>query len=308
MTRSFAAVFPGQGSQAVGMARDFYDNSDAAREVLDRAEAVLPGLIGLMFEGPADELQLTVNQQPALVAAGMAAFAAWTEAGGPMPAFAAGHSLGEFTALCASGVLELEDALRLVRRRGELMQEAVEAGGGAMAAVLRLSPEDITAALGEIPGTVEIANLNSPAQTVISGDAQAVTAATEALKALGGRVIPLKVSAPFHCSLMAPAAESFGAVLKDTAFAAASFPVISNVTAREHEPRTIAARLREQVTGTVRWTETMQLLGERGIRTFSEFGSGNVLTGLAGRILKDATALAVTDTESLAAALKEVNP
>src|SRR5690606_2657159 len=160
---SFAALFPGQNSQVIGMARDFHSHSPAARLVLDEAEAVLPGLLGLMWEGPEEQLKLTANQQPALVAAGVAAWAAWLEAGGPKPALAAGHSLGEFTALVASGSLTLESALRLVRRRGELMQEAVQAGGGAMAAVMKLDPVQIREALDQVEGIVEIANLNSPA-------------------------------------------------------------------------------------------------------------------------------------------------
>lgn len=304
---SFAALFPGQGSQSIGMARDFFDSSPAARAVLEEAEATLPGLLDLMFEGPLESLTLTANQQPALVAAGMAAWAAWREAGGPAPAFAAGHSLGEFTALCASGVLELSDTLRLVRRRGELMQEAVPAGAGAMAAVMKLDPGQIRDALAKIDGTVEIANLNSPAQTVISGAAVAVTEAATVLKELGGRVIPLKVSAPFHCSLMQPAADGLADILAQTSFSAGSFPVLSNVTAAPHEAEHIATRLTEQVTGSVRWTESLEWLAAAGISSFTEFGSGQVLTGLVGRTLEGAAARAVTDMTSLSAALTEVS-
>lgn len=304
---SFAALFPGQGSQSIGMARDFFDSSPAARAVLEEAEATLPGLLDLMFEGPLESLTLTANQQPALVAAGMAAWAAWREAGGPAPAFAAGHSLGEFTALCASGVLELSDTLRLVRRRGELMQEAVPAGAGAMAAVMKLDPGQIRDALAKIDGTVEIANLNSPAQTVISGAAVAVTEAATVLKELGGRVIPLKVSAPFHCSLMQPAADGLADILAQTSFRPGSFPVLSNVTATPHEPEHIATRLTEQVTGSVRWTESLEWLAAAGISSFTEFGSGQVLTGLVGRTLEGAAARAVTDMTSLSAALTEVS-
>lgn len=304
---SFAALFPGQGSQSIGMARDFYDSSRAARAVLEQADATLPDLLGLMFDGPLETLTLTANQQPALVAAGMAAWAAWREAGGPAPAFAAGHSLGEFTALCASGVLELSDVLRLVRRRGELMQEAVPAGAGAMAAVMKLDPQQIADALGQVDGTVEIANLNSPAQTVISGAAEAVNEAAALLKELGGRVIPLKVSAPFHCSLMQPAADGLAAVLAGTDFRNGDFPVLSNVTAAPHEPEHVARRLTEQVTGAVRWTDSLERLAAEGISSFVEFGSGQVLTGLVGRTLEGAAARAVTDMASLNAALTEVN-
>lgn len=303
---SFAALFPGQNSQVIGMARDFHSHSPAARLVLDEAEAVLPGLLGLMWEGPEEQLKLTANQQPALVAAGVAAWAAWLEAGGPKPALAAGHSLGEFTALVASGSLTLESALRLVRRRGELMQEAVQAGGGAMAAVMKLDPVQIREALDQVEGIVEIANLNSPAQTVISGEEQAVVAAGAALKQLGGRVIPLKVSAPFHCSLMQPAADQLAPLLDETEFRAGDFPVISNVTAQPHLAGGEAGLLTRQVTGTVRWVETQELLAGAGISRFVEFGSGQVLTGLVGRTLSDAAAWAVTDMASLQAALAEV--
>lgn len=300
----FAALFPGQGSQAIGMARDFYDSSDAARTVLDEAETTLPGLLELMFSGPDDDLKLTANQQPALVAAGMAAWAAWQEAGGPAPQVAAGHSLGEFTALCASGAVSFSDTLKLVRRRGELMQEAVSAGGGAMAAVMKLEPAQIREVLGQVSGTVEIANLNSPAQTVISGEEAAVAEAAEKIKELRGRVIPLKVSAPFHCSLMQSAADRLAPLLIATDFTEGSFPVLSNVTAREHEASSIAGRLTEQVTSTVRWTETQEYLNEQGVTRFVEFGSGQVLTGLVGRTLSDVSAVAVTDMASLQAAIQ----
>lgn len=302
----FAALFPGQGSQAIGMARDLFEGSAAARKVLEEAEATLPGLLGLMFEGPLDELTLTANQQPALVAAGAAAWAAWRERGGPQPFAAAGHSLGEFTALHASGALELTDALRLVRQRGSFMQEAVAPGAGAMAAVMRLDPEEIRAVLADSSGTVELANLNSPAQTVISGEADAVEAAAAKLKEQGGRVIPLKVSAPFHCSLMQPAAAQLKPLLEATDFSGPVFPVYSNVTAKPHEPGAIARRLEEQVTSAVRWTETLSRLHAAGVTMTIEFGSGQVLTGLTGRTLKDVQALAVNDLASLQAALDEV--
>lgn len=302
----FAALFPGQNSQAVGMARALAEASGAAAAVLDEAEKTLPGLVELMFHGPEDQLKLTANQQPALVAAGAAAFAAWREAGGRLPDIAAGHSLGEFTALVAAGALELADALELVRRRGELMQEAVPAGVGAMAAVLKLDADAIRNVLAGVSGIVEIANLNSPGQTVISGEAAAVEAAGVALKAAGGRVIALNVSAPFHCSLMQPAADAFAPLLRETSFGKPAFPVISNVTARAAAPDELAGLLTQQVTGTVRWTETLENLAQAGVTTFVEFGSGAVLTGLVGRTLEGVEAMAVTDPDELERALGKV--
>lgn len=303
---SVAALFPGQGSQQVGMGRAFYDASAAARRVLDEAERALPGLLALMWEGPEDTLRLTENQQPALVAAGAAAYAAYRESGGPAPSFAAGHSLGEYTAHVAAGSLEIGDAVTLVRKRGQYMQAAVPAGDGAMAAVVKLGADEIAAALLRIEGgVVEVANLNAPGQTVISGSAQAVVDASSALKALGGRVIPLKVSAPFHCSLMAPAAERLARDLADVRFARPDFGIVCNVTAELLPGEgAAAATLTEQVTAPVRWVECVERLASLGATRFLEFGSGQVLTGLVGRILPDADAHAIDDPASLAAAME----
>ncbi|MFO7545414.1 MAG: ACP S-malonyltransferase [Trueperaceae bacterium] len=305
---SIAALFPGQGSQNVGMGREFYLASAAAKRVLDDAERALPGLLTLMWEGPEEALRLTENQQPALVAAGAAAYAAYLEAGGPEPSFAAGHSLGEYTAHVAAGSLEIGDAVALVRKRGQYMQAAVPAGEGAMAAVLKLGADEIASTLKRLDdgeGVVEVANLNAPGQTVISGSAQAVASASAALKALGGRVIPLKVSAPFHCSLMAPAAQRLRRDLATVRFARPSFGIVCNVTA-ELLPDEGAAlsTLTEQVTAPVRWVECVERLAALGATRFLEFGSGQVLTGLLGRILSEADAHAITDTASLAAALQ----
>lgn len=299
-----AALFPGQNSQALGMAKDFYDNSPAAREVLNRAAATLPGLLELMFTGPEDVLKRTANQQPALVAAGAAAFAAYQEAGGAAPSYAAGHSLGEYTAHVAAGSLALEDALRLVKKRGEYMQSAVPEGVGAMAAVLKLAPEAVAAACEATAGVVEVANLNAPGQTVISGEAAAVAAASARLKDEGARVIPLKVSAPFHCSLMRAAAERLAPELARSAFKKPKFAIVCNVTAEVLEGIEQApALLEQQVTAPVRWLETVQRLEASGVRRYLEFGSGAVLTGLVGRILENPDARAVTDMASLREAL-----
>ena len=298
------AVFPGQGSQRVGMARGFYAASPAARAVLDAAEAALPGLLSLMWEGPEEELRLTANQQPALVAAGATAYAAWLEAGGETPAFAAGHSLGEYTALVAAGSLDVADAVRLVRARGTYTQEAVPAGQGAMAAVLKVEAAVVEAALREAreAGVVEVANYNAPGQTVISGHAAAVARAGALLKERGARAVPLKVSAPFHCSLMAPAAERLAADLARVPFREPAFPVVANVTARPL-PAAAAAPglLAEQVTGSVRWVETLRwLAAEAGPDArFVELGAGEVLTGLIARTLPGAQAAAVEDPEGL---------
>ena len=299
-----AALFPGQGSQAVGMGRDLYRRSAAAKEVLDQAEAALPGLLELMFDGPSEELQLTANQQPALVAAGAAAFAAFLDAGGTRPSYAAGHSLGEFTAHVATGALALGDAVQLVRKRGEYMQRAVPEGQGAMAAILKVTPDVVEAACAETEGVVEVANYNAPGQTVISGAAGPVAAASERLKEQGARAIPLKVSAPFHCSLMQPAADALTADLAAVTFHPPPYPIVCNVTADvlasvDHAPSLLA----QQVTSAVRWTESVQRLASLGVTRWIEFGSGKVLSGLVGRILEAPSIHAVVDADSLAEAI-----
>lgn len=295
-----AALFPGQGSQEIGMGKALYEGSRAAREALDRAEATLPGLLRRMWEGPEEELKLTANQQPALLAVGYAAFQAYLEMGGALPSFAAGHSLGEWTAHVAAGTLSLEDGLRLVRKRGEYMQEAVPVGAGAMAAVLKLPAQTIQELTAGIVG-VEIANYNSPEQTVISGTAEGVAQAAEVLKNHRARVIPLPVSAPFHSSLMRPARERLARDLAQVELHTPQFPVYSNVLAQpETRPAVIRELLLEQITHAVRWVEILQHLKERGVKVYLEFGSGKVLTGLVGRTLEGVEARALTNPQEIA--------
>ncbi len=286
------------------MARDLYDGSEVARRVLDEAEAALPGLLDLMWRGPEDALKLTANQQPALVAAGAAAFAAYVEAGGERPAYAAGHSLGEFTAHVAAGSLALRDSVQLVRKRGEYMQEAVPAGQGAMAAVMKTDRAHVERVCAETEGVVEIANLNAPEQTVISGEAGAVGTAGERLRAEGARVVTLNVSAPFHCSLMRPAAVALAGDLRRVQFGRPQFSIICNVTADVlRGVGEVPELLERQVTAPVRRVETLERLGGLGVTRFVEFGSGSVLTGLVKRTLKGASAVVVTDMQSLKEAL-----
>lgn len=299
-----AALFPGQGSQAIGMARDFYRQSAAAKQVLDDSEAAIPGLLEVMWEGPEEKLRLTAYQQPALVAAGAAAYRAYLEAGGGAARFAAGHSLGEFTAHVAAGSLPVSQAVQLVRNRGRYMQECVPEGVGAMAAVLKLERQQVEGICREVDGVVEVANLNAPGQVVISGEAVAVAAAAHRLKAQGARLVPLNVSAPFHCSLMRPAAVRLAADLARVRFRPGNLEVVSNVTADVVADVTEAADLLErQVTSAVRWAESVERLAQLGATRFLEFGSGRVLTGLVRRTLPEAQALAVTDMVSMKEAL-----
>ncbi|MEX2502562.1 MAG: ACP S-malonyltransferase [Trueperaceae bacterium] len=299
-----AALFPGQGSHAVGMGRALHDASPAARAVLDRAEAALPGLRSIMFGGPSEELTRTAIQQPALVAAGAAAYAAWREAGGPQPLVAAGHSLGEFTAHVASGSLEIETAIRLVHARGRYMQEAVAEGVGAMAAVLKLDDAVVRELCTAAGDGVEIANLNAPGQVVVSGTAEAVAAVAEAAKTRGGRAVPLKVSAPFHCRLMRPAAERLALDLERTSFSEPAFPIVRNVDAEpSSDPADAPRTLTEQVTGAVRWTEVQRVIEAIGVDRWIEFGHGKVLTNMLARTVPSADGRPVHDPASLAAAL-----
>jgi [acyl-carrier-protein] S-malonyltransferase len=301
-----AWVFPGQGSQSVGMGREIFEASAAARDVLAKADqALAEPLSKLIAEGPEETLTLTANTQPAIVTVSCAVLAALRESVPSLgaPAFAAGHSLGEYSALVAASSLALEDAVRLVRARGRAMQEAVPPGEGAMAAIMGLDPEKIEdvckrAAQGEV---VSPANFNAPGQVVIAGHAAAVARANELASAEKGKAIPLKVSAPFHCALMAPAARVVASELDRVNVNPLAFPVVANVDA---QPNTDPARVKDllvrQVDGPVRWEATIRLMANQGVTHILEIGPGKVLAGLMRRISKELKVLSVGDAESLA--------
>jgi len=303
-----AWCFPGQGAQFVGMGKELFEASAAARDVFARADEALGKEISkLCFEGPEAELVLTENTQPAIVTTSVAVLAAIRERvpNLPHPAFAAGHSLGEYSALVAAGALRFEDAVRVVRLRGKAMQEAVPPARGAMAAIMALSPEQVTelckeASEGEV---VSPANFNAPGQIVIAGEASAVARACKLAGERGGKAIPLKVSAPFHCALMAPAARALEGALAPVVVGPLAFPVIANVDA---SPNSDAGMVKDllvrQVDAPVRWEETVRTMAQAGVTHVLEIGPGKVLAGLIKRIAKGITVISVGDVAGVEAA------
>lgn len=278
-----AFLFPGQGSQAVGMGKDFYESSPQAQEIFARADEALEYKISkLCFEGPEDELKLTQNTQPALLAVSYVAYVLL----GKNASIAAGHSLGEYSALVAAGSLGFEDALRLVHKRGKYMQEAVPVGVGAMAAVLGSDYEDVEKALSNVTdGVVEIANWNSQEQIVIAGHKEAVEKALALINP--PRFVMLPVSAPFHCRLMKGAEEKLSCDLDDVEFKDLNFPIITNVDAKIiHRGDEARDSLKRQVTRPVLWYRSMEILNEENIDVLVELGSGKVLSGLGRRIIR----------------------
>jgi [acyl-carrier-protein] S-malonyltransferase len=307
MSRAF--VFPGQGAQTVGMGRDLADAYPAARAVFDEVDAALgERLSALVWSGDQDDLTLTRNAQPALMATSMAVMAALQAEGVGLgaAAFVAGHSLGEYSALAAAGALSVTDAARLLRKRGEAMQRAVAPGEGAMAAILGLGLEDVRAVAAEAAGAdvVEAANDNDPAQVVISGHAAGVARAVEIAKSRGAkRAVMLPVSAPFHCALMAPAAEEMAAALTEVTIRPPAVPVVANVTAEGvSDPERIRALLVEQITHPVRWRESVTWMAGQGVTEFWEIGAGKALSGMVRRIAKEAETRAVLSPADVAAA------
>lgn len=299
-----AFIFPGQGSQSPGMGKDLAENFPVARQVFEEADEALGFPISrLCFDGPAEDLQLTENTQPAILAVSVAAFRSLESMGAPAPAFVAGHSLGEYSALVAAGVLDLSAALRTVRARGRYMQEAVPVGTGAMAAVMGAELSEVERVCAEASGSevCSLANINSPGQVVIAGNAAAVDRAVELLKDVARRVIKLKVSAPFHCALMKPAQDRLGADLERLTFNEPKFPVVTNVDARvTTAPGELRDALLRQVSSPVRWAQSMQLLIENGVGTAVEVGPGKVLSGLMRQTSRDIKCLNVEDAASLA--------
>ena len=300
-----AFVFPGQGSQKVGMCKDFYDKYACARAVFEEANEALGFSISkLCFEGPEEALILTKNTQPAILTCSVAALAVMREHGLEWE-IAGGHSLGEYSALVAAGVMSLQDAVVAVHKRGEFMQEAVPVGEGAMAAVIGLTPDEIVAICRtvekECGEAVQAVNFNCPGQVVIAGATKAVEKAAEALKAAGARrAIPLPVSAPFHSTLMRPAAERLKEVLDKIEFRDAKFPVVANVTAEpEIKAEEIRALLVKQAASPVKWEMSMRNMIRNGFDTYVEVGPGKVLTGFTRKIDRAVNALNVEDMASL---------
>ncbi len=308
MSKNFAFVFPGQGSQSVGMLDAWGDHPEVVRTLAEASAALGEDIGALIKNGPKEQLDLTTNTQPVMLTAGVANYRAWIAETGLVPSAAAGHSLGEYTALVAAGALSLSDALPLVRFRAQAMQEAVPVGTGAMSAILGLDAavvrevcQQVAAASGEV---VEAVNFNDPKQTVIAGSKAGVEKANEALKAAGAkRALPLPVSAPFHSSLMKPAADRLREKLAAVSFQPAAFPVINNIdVAVTDDAQALRDALFRQAFGPVRWVEVVQALKARGLSTVIECGPGKVLAGMAKRIDAELASATVLDPASLAEA------
>jgi [acyl-carrier-protein] S-malonyltransferase len=303
---TFAFVFPGQGSQAVGMLDAWGDNAAVRQTLQEASDALGEDVAQLIHAGPKDQLDLTTNTQPVMLTAGIACYRAWLADTGRAPSVVAGHSLGEYTALVAAGALTLADALPRVRFRAQAMQDAVPVGVGAMAAILGMDAQavrdgcaEVAAATGEV---VEAVNFNDPKQTVIAGTKAGVEKACEVLKAKGAkRALPLPVSAPFHSSLMKPAAERLRGRLAETPIAAPKIDVVNNIDVSvQADPAAIRDALYRQAFGPVRWVETVQAIRARGVTHLIECGPGKVLAGMVKRIDADAASATIFDPASLA--------
>jgi len=309
MSDNIAFVFPGQGSQYVEMGKDFYDNYEVAREYFDKANDILDiDLKKLCFEGPEDELTATQNTQPAIFTVSMIAYEI-LKAEGIEPKMVAGHSLGEYAALCSAGVFDFETGLKLVRKRGELMASAVSEGSkGTMAAIIALKRDKIEEICSEVEGVCELANINSPIQIVISGEEKAVHAAMEKADEAGAKkIVELNVSSAFHSQLMEPAKNKLEEYINTIEFNDPEVPVIANSTADFVKNRDeIVAALKEQLTNPVRWVESMELMGENDIELALEVGPGRVLKSLMRRIDRSIKTYNVQDQASLEKAMKKI--
>jgi [acyl-carrier-protein] S-malonyltransferase len=301
-----AMVFPGQGSQAVGMLKAYAGLPEIDVVRGEAAQVLGASFVRLLDEGPAEALNQTVNTQPAMVTAGYAAYRAWCALGGPAPELAAGHSLGEYTALTAAGALAFADTLPLVHFRAQAMQEAVPQGEGAMAAILNLDDEHVVAACAEAGGTVQAVNFNAPGQVVIAGERTAVERAIEKCKARGAkRAMPLPVSAPFHSTLMQPAAQRLKGHIQNVRMTTPQFAVVNNVDVKvERDAARIKDALVRQAASPVRWVETIQSFVAQGATHIVECGPGRVLAGMTKRIAPNVRSLTLHDKASLEAALQ----
>jgi [acyl-carrier-protein] S-malonyltransferase len=306
----FAFVFPGQGSQSVGMLNAFADHAIVRETVQEASDALNQDLGKLIAEGPAEDLNLTTNTQPVMLTAAYAIYREWQQAGGPAPAIVAGHSLGEYTALVAAGAIAFRDAVPLVRFRAQAMQTAVPVGEGAMAAILGLDDDTVRAVCAEasVAGIVEAVNFNAPAQVVIAGHKAAVEKACEVAKAEGAkRALSLPVSAPFHSSLLKPASDQLREYLASVNVQVPAIPVINNVdVAVVNEPAAIKDALVRQAAGAVRWVESVQAMSAQGVTHVIECGPGKVLAGLTKRIDGNLVGASVFDPVSLEETLKLV--
>jgi [acyl-carrier-protein] S-malonyltransferase len=301
-----ALVFPGQGSQSPGMLRG-YAGIPGVHEALEEARRILGAeFTTLLDQGPAEQLDMTVNTQPAMLTGGYAAYTAWRALGGPEPEVVAGHSLGEYTALVAAGALKFADALPLVRFRAQAMQEAVPQGQGAMAAILSLDEEKVRQACAEAGGVVQAVNFNSPEQIVIAGEKAAVQRASDRCTSLGAkRAIPLPVSAPFHSTLMQPAGEKLRGYLAKIAVAAPRIRLVNNVDVKtETSPEAIKDALVRQASSPVRWVETIRAMRAQGVTHVLECGPGKALAGMVKRIDREAQTGSLNDRTSIEKALQ----